>query len=385
MDDEGVFRIPGAPVDAVFIDPPALLSSGYVDFALESSTYYARNVRNHEREQCIGEKRKRKKKKAVLNPKEVLAQQRHQEAREILLESHKAFMSNEPAQAKLKEMVKLKTSNAKVEDNSDFIALSQTFQAPLYDITLSSQGKCVPLFNNLVEASSSAEEVASSAGSDFLLPKNSRFLMTDFSEIHRLIPDSPSTGYNLIIIDPPWENKSVHRRSIYPTLPNKYLLSLPLQQLVHSSGALIGLWITNREKLHQFVEKELFPAWKLIPVGVWYWLKITDAGTMVSELDLNHHKPYECLLVASTLMQDHNDVPHRRVAITVPGQHSRKPPLGVLLADFAPKPVRALELFAREMNANWTSWGNEPLRFQGKSYFVERVPEDLTLSGNDTV
>ncbi|XP_024521989.1 methyltransferase-like protein 2 isoform X4 [Selaginella moellendorffii] len=298
MDDEGVFRIPGAPVDAVFIDPPALLSSGYVDFALESSTYYARDVRNHEREQCIGEKRKRKKKKAVLNPKEVLAQQRHQEAREILLESHKAFMSNEPAQAKLKEMVKLKTSNAKVEDNSDFIALSQTFQAPLYDITLSSQGKCVPLFNNLVEASSSAEEVASSAGSDFLLPKNSRFLMTDFSEIHRLIPDSPSTGYNLIIIDPPWENKSVHRRSIYPTLPNKYLMSLPLQQLVHSSGALIGLWITNREKLHQFVEKELFPAWKLIPVGVWYWLKITDAGAMVSELDLNHHKPYECLLVA---------------------------------------------------------------------------------------
>ncbi|XP_024521979.1 methyltransferase-like protein 2 isoform X2 [Selaginella moellendorffii] len=376
MDDEGVFRIPGAPVDAVFIDPPALLSSGYVDFALESSTYYARDVRNHEREQCIGEKRKRKKKKAVLNPKEVLAQQRHQEAREILLESHKAFMSNEPAQAKLKEMVKLKTSNAKVEDNSDFIALSQTFQAPLYDITLSSQGKCVPLFNNLVEASSSAEEVASSAGSDFLLPKNSRFLMTDFSEIHRLIPDSPSTGYNLIIIDPPWENKSVHRRSIYPTLPNKYLMSLPLQQLVHSSGALIGLWITNREKLHQFVEKELFPAWKLIPVGVWYWLKITDAGAMVSELDLNHHKPYECLLVAGTLMQDHNDVPHRRVAITVPGQHSRKPPLGVLLADFAPKPVRALELFAREMNANWTSWGNEPLRFQGKSYFVERVPED---------
>ncbi|EFJ35042.1 hypothetical protein SELMODRAFT_80323, partial [Selaginella moellendorffii] len=190
-------------------------------------------------------------------------------------------------------------------------------------------------------------------------------------------------GYNLIIIDPPWENKSVHRRSIYPTLPNKYLMSLPLQQLVHSSGALIGLWITNREKLHQFVEKELFPAWKLIPVGVWYWLKvITDAGAMVSELDLNHHKPYECLLVAGTLMQarlrffDHNDVPHRRVAITVPGQHSRKPPLGVLLADFAPKPVRALELFAREMNANWTSWGNEPLRFQGKSYFVERVPED---------
>ncbi|CAI5537309.1 unnamed protein product [Closterium sp. Naga37s-1] len=35
--------------------------------------------------------------------------------------------------------------------------------------------------------------------------------------------------------------------------------------------------------------------------------------------------------------------------------------------------VRAVELFARDMEAGWTSWGNEPLRFQHHQYFHTRV------------
>lgn len=34
--------------------------------------------------------------------------------------------------------------------------------------------------------------------------------------------------------------------------------------------------------------------------------------------------------------------------------------------------VKGLELFARELNAGWTSWGNESLRFQHVNYFRER-------------
>lgn len=60
----------------------------------------------------------------------------------------------------------------------------------------------------------------------------------------------------------------------YPTLPNKHLLSLPVKQLAHEDGALVALWITNREKLRQFVEKELFPAWGVTLTAVWYWLKV---------------------------------------------------------------------------------------------------------------
>jgi hypothetical protein len=35
-----------------------------------------------------------------------------------------------------------------------------------------------------------------------------------------------------------------------------------LKELAHSDGALVALWMTNRPKLQDFVEKDLFPAWK---------------------------------------------------------------------------------------------------------------------------
>lgn len=60
----------------------------------------------------------------------------------------------------------------------------------------------------------------------------------------------------------------------YPTLPNKYFLYLPVKELAHSEGALVALWMTNREKLHMFVEKDLFPAWGVTNVTLCYWLKV---------------------------------------------------------------------------------------------------------------
>ena len=36
----------------------------------------------------------------------------------------------------------------------------------------------------------------------------------------------------------------------------------------------MALWVTNREKLLNFVEKELFPAWGVKYVATMYWLKV---------------------------------------------------------------------------------------------------------------
>ncbi|KAM0937711.1 hypothetical protein DsansV1_C24g0182121 [Dioscorea sansibarensis] len=43
-----------------------------------------------------------------------------------------------------------------------------------------------------------------------------------------------------------------------------------------------------------------------------------------------------------------------------------------LLSDYVPgpKPARCIDLFARELVAGWTSWGNEPLHFQDSKYFM---------------
>jgi len=46
-----------------------------------------------------------------------------------------------------------------------------------------------------------------------------------------------------------------------------------------------------------------------------------------------------------------------------------------LLSGFLPGPkkVKGIELFARELTAGWTSWGNEPLRFQHLPYFTRKT------------
>ncbi|KAG0574784.1 hypothetical protein KC19_VG291000 [Ceratodon purpureus] len=72
-------------------------------------------------------------------------------------------------------------------------------------------------------------------------------------------------------------------------------------------------------------------------------LKVTAEGTMVSPLDLAHHKPYECLLlgylpskgglsseeenVPSLDSRGRVDLPDKYVLMSIPGDHSRKPPL----------------------------------------------------------
>lgn len=112
---------------------------------------------------------------------------------------------------------------------------------------------------------------------------------------------------------------------------------------------------------------------------------------MVSPLDLAHHKPYECLLLGylpskgapsskeenflSSDSRESVDLPDKYVLISIPGDHSRKPPLKSILSKYVPGQrhgEKGLELFARELNAGWTSWGNEPLRFQHLNYFRER-------------
>lgn len=67
-----------------------------------------------------------------------------------------------------------------------------------------------------------------------------------------------------------------------------------------------------------------------------------------------------------------NPLPDNTVFISVPGDYSRKPPLGDLLSKYAPGfgQQRCIELFARELIGGWNSWGNEPLHFQNSKYFL---------------
>ncbi|XWS14616.1 hypothetical protein CRYUN_Cryun35bG0024500 [Craigia yunnanensis] len=399
--DSGIYRFPNS--NAVFIDPVRLLNRSYTRFMVSPSAYYSRffEPKHSVHESTLSsnpKKRKRKPKKQPhsLNEKEQAADQRHQEARPLLLKAHESLLeaADFPAiMSKLRSDFCSSTELTGGEEHS-FIELGRVWQAPLYDITLNlkftrlnnesdneedrnDEQRVLPVFNNLVVNDSSNEVEAEFLNRHYILPRESCFYMSDLGQIHNIIPAESDSGFNLIVIDPPWENGSAHQKSVYPTLPNRYFLSLPIKQLTHKEGALVALWVTNREKLRNFVEKELFPVWGVRCLSTVYWLKVKGDGSLISDLDLFHHRPYECLLLGYCPGKDSEDlsefraVKDKHIVMSIPGGYSRKPPIGELLLEHVPgvKPARFIELFAREMVAGWVSWGNEPLHFQDSRYF----------------
>ncbi|KAK4434492.1 Methyltransferase-like protein 2 [Sesamum alatum] len=406
--ESGIHRFDEA--NAFFIDPVRVLNRCYTRFRVSPSAYYSRffpslnfSTENQNNVTKNSGKRKRrekeKKNSQALNLREQMADRRHQEVRVALLKAHEALIG---ASQLLETLRNLRDdgeerggSSIVRENELDFVELGSVWQAPFYEIVLkvdedeaavenaggeSYCQKVVPLFENHVANEGRNDIEADLLDRKYILPKNSCFYMSDLRQIHNLIPAESDCGFNLILIDPPWENSSAHQKLKYRTLPNRYFLSLPVKQLTHTAGALVALWVTNREKLRNFVENELFPKWGVKYATTFYWLKVKADGSLISELDLFHHRPYECLLLGfshgkemnSEQLLRLNHIPDNQVFISVPGDYSRKPPIGEFLLDYVPgfKPARCIELFSREMIAGWTSWGNEPLHFQDSKYFL---------------
>jgi len=208
-------------------------------------------------------------------------------------------------------------------------------------------------------------------GSSYLIPAHARFLMSNISHLSPLVSDS--TKYDLLILDPPWFNKSIKRKKKYDCVPNEDLLSIPLKELC-STSALVAVWVTNRVKHQSFVKEELFRKHNISFVAEWYWLKVTTQAETVCKLDLSlQKKPYETLIIGrfgDALESKLPELPDHQVLMSVPSSfHSRKPPLDEVLKPFIVSNPMCLELFARSLLPGWTSWGNEVIRFQHTDYF----------------
>ncbi|KAK9818627.1 hypothetical protein WJX74_005012 [Apatococcus lobatus] len=218
------------------------------------------------------------------------------------------------------------------------------------------------------------ESLAMAHGVPVVLPAGARFLMSDIGRLQPLLPRCPGEAFHCIVLDPPWENASVRRGRQYKMLPPAKLLQLPIPSLLHQAGGLVVLWMTNRERLHQFVERHLLPAWGLELIATWWWAKITPSGHPVQPLGATHHHPYEPILLAWRAGYQQwpqlAGLPRHLVLAAEPMQHSRKPHLGPLLQLCLPPAPRCLEMFARELVPGWTSWGNEVLHFQCMNRFT---------------
>ncbi|XP_063155215.1 N(6)-adenine-specific methyltransferase METTL4 [Candoia aspera] len=216
-------------------------------------------------------------------------------------------------------------------------------------------------------------------GQEYLFPPRSAFLLSDISCMQPLL--NSKKKYGIIVIDPPWENKSVKRSNRYGFLSHWQIKGIPVPALA-APNCLVVTWVTNRQKHLRFVKNELYPHWSIHGAVEWFWVKITKSGEFVIPLDSLHKKPYEILVLGR--VQGNTDVPLRlsedeelpaipdqKLIVSVPCTlHSHKPPLSEILKEYTKPDVECLELFARNLQPGWTSWGNEVLKFQHLDYFT---------------
>ncbi|TPX39380.1 hypothetical protein SeMB42_g05514 [Synchytrium endobioticum] len=192
------------------------------------------------------------------------------------------------------------------------------------------------------------------------IPPRSTFLMSDILHVDSLVSCGP---FDLIVTDFPWPNSSVHSK--YTQLDRYDIFKIPFQRLA-SPNCLVVFWMTNTPRHSEFVKNKVLRDWKLDLAGEWYWCKVGDDGAWVRDLDDVHRKPYEKIILAvSTSRTVGTPIPSMHTVFSIPSRfHSRKPPLQDVLKPYLPDSPRCLELFARNLVAGWTSWGNEVLKFQ---------------------
>ncbi|KAL8913854.1 MAG: hypothetical protein Q9171_001458 [Xanthocarpia ochracea] len=223
----------------------------------------------------------------------------------------------------------------------------------------------------------------------FMLSKIGKREASHFSRMAtRLFPEpslSAAPGqFDFILLDPPWENRSVRRSKTYGTRRKAdedpmHVLSGMLGKHM-APGALVACWITNKASVRE-IALQAFESWGVELVEEWAWLKTTVHGEPICDLDGSMRRPYETVLVGRTIDLTFDAFNHsnstkpttKRLIVGVPDLHSRKPCLKEIIEPMMRNrsSYRALDVFARNLTAGWWSWGNEVLKYNWKGYWTE--------------
>ncbi|KAK3307023.1 MT-A70-domain-containing protein [Chaetomium strumarium] len=203
--------------------------------------------------------------------------------------------------------------------------------------------------------------------------------------------------FNLIVLDPPWPNRSAKRKRAGPgayspasdlTSIRRLLSQIPVASRL-APGGLVAVWVTNAARFCELLttpQTGVFAEWDVELIGEWTWLKVTTSGEPVVPVESGWRKPWERLLIARKRGDagagERGGEGMRRgalegkVVVAVPDTHSRKPNLRCLFEEILPAPYEALELFARNLTAGWWAWGDDVLLFQRREFWVDRGEQE---------
>lgn len=341
--------------------------------------------------------RKRKWKHKEMNQGELDALAYHTKIRDLILEGTKCLLQSEMAKSlllrmnasdggskscianraagdsRLAELCELAKQVPLAEEEEDVQSVVQVIDKKVPSIELDP-------FSLVTENTATCTRIVTLMGEKYLIPSDTSFLLSDITRVRPLLNYKK---FDVIVIDPPWENKSVKRSNRYSYLSSWQIKQMPVPALA-APGCLVVTWVTNRQKHLRFVKEELYPHWTIEVVAEWYWVKITSSFEFVYPLDSPHKKPYEILILGKLkdttncqTRETSEPIPDHQLLVSVPSRlHSHKPPLAEVLAGYIRSNAQCLEMFARSLQPGWTSWGNEVLRFQHLDYFCSL--EDAT-------
>ncbi|KAL8709054.1 MAG: hypothetical protein Q9225_007511 [Loekoesia sp. 1 TL-2023] len=232
--------------------------------------------------------------------------------------------------------------------------------------------------------------------STFMLSKVGQQEASLFSSAaYKLLPEpsiSAAPGqFDFILLDPPWENRSVRRSKNYETQRKANddpmdVLQEMLEKHIAPNG-LVACWITNKKRVRD-AALQVFQAWGVELVEEWAWLKATVHGDPICPIDGIMRRPYEILLIGKSIspaIDSYEDLAsekptEKRLIVGVPDIHSRKPCLKALIEPIMANKsdYRALEVFARNLTAGWWSWGDEVLKYNWEGYWTKAEPLNIT-------
>jgi N6-adenosine-specific RNA methylase IME4 len=227
----------------------------------------------------------------------------------------------------------------------------------------------------------------------FTIPPRATFFLSDsmhpdiFRASFRKLTDEFTLPrhFDLVLLDPPWPNRSAKRKGTYEQvggMPHmrKMLLRMNIDNYIEHN-AVVGIWITNKEAVREHVlgPGGLFEIWNVGLFEEWIWVKTTVHGEPMFDMHSVSRKPYEILLLGRAAPNSWTTmraapVIKQKVIAAVPDVHSRKPCLKPLLEPYMPTTYEysALEIFSRHLVSGWTSWGNEVLKYNSSQYWTLR-------------
>lgn len=175
-----------------------------------------------------------------------------------------------------------------------------------------------------------------------------------------MVNSETKNHFDIIIIDPPWENISAQRSKEYNFLDHKKLYKIPVPELINKdSSSLVVVWVTNRRSFRRYIKNVLFPKWGIKYITTWYWLKVTKNGEMVIDLHSTHRKPYEPIIIGCNNIENQIIDIIPQVICSIPSCHSRKPPIQDILQNYLPEKenFNCLDVFSRSLSKGTCSWG----------------------------